>query len=320
MIEASGAQNLLVSILIPCRNAQQWLRQCLDSALSQTYAPIEVLVVDDGSTDQSVSILREYAGRIRFEAGAHHGGNAARNQLLQLARGQWLQYLDADDYLLPEKIARQMARVAADPPLDVIFSPVTLLIEPSGETLRLPIEHKNDFVSNFLVWNFTTGSLLFRRDALIAAGRWNESQPCCQDAELLLRLILGDSRFGLVEEYGIFYRQHGNQTVSKRDPRRTITERMKLTDRLEKHLIDSGRLSREHQEALSRARFESARFLYAWDRRESRKLMARARADGPVPFTPAGSPSYRWALKWLGFDAAEKTAGWSRGLRTKFKR
>jgi glycosyltransferase involved in cell wall biosynthesis len=320
MADVLNAQHPLVSILIPCHNAQRWLRQCLDSALGQTYTNIEVIVVDDGSTDQSPQILREYAGRIEFEARPHGGGNAARNRLLQLARGQWLQYLDADDYLLPGKISRQMAYVAANPCVDVVYSPLTLLKEPSGETERFPVEHKTDFVANFLAWNFTTGSLLFRRGALESAGRWNESQVCCQDAELLLRLILQKSRFGLVEGYDMIYRQHGNDTVSKRDPERTIQERMKLTDQLEKHLVDSKQLSDKQKAALARARFESARSLYVWDPRGSRKLMTRAWAEGPVPPTPAGSASYRWTLKWFGLDAAEITAAWSRSLRTRFRR
>src|SRR5438309_6069595 len=98
---------MLVSILIPCRNAERWVGQAIESALGQTWPEKEVIVVDDGSTDSSLSIIKSFGDRIRWETGPNRGGNAARNRLLELASGDWLQYLDADDYLLSDKVARQ---------------------------------------------------------------------------------------------------------------------------------------------------------------------------------------------------------------------
>src|SRR5262245_58403046 len=105
----------LVSILIPCYNAERWISEAIESALAQTWAAKEVIVVDDGSTDRSLDIIRKFDGRIRWETGPNRGGGRARNRLLELASGEWLQYLDADDYLLPEKIAAQMQFVTAHP-------------------------------------------------------------------------------------------------------------------------------------------------------------------------------------------------------------
>src|SRR5262245_42280315 len=96
----------LVSILIPCYNAERWIAQAIESALAQTGVEKEVIVVDDGSTDRSLDVIRQFDGHIRWETGPNRGGGASRNRLLELARGNWLQYLDADDYLLPDKIAR----------------------------------------------------------------------------------------------------------------------------------------------------------------------------------------------------------------------
>jgi glycosyltransferase involved in cell wall biosynthesis len=93
----------LVSILIPCFNAERWIGHAIDSALEQTYSPTEVIVVDDGSTDSSLGIIEGFGRRIRWETGPNRGANAARNRLLSLASGPWLQYLDADDYLLATK-------------------------------------------------------------------------------------------------------------------------------------------------------------------------------------------------------------------------
>ena len=117
----------LVSILIPCYNSSRYVGQCIDSALDQTYSNVEIIIVDDGSTDGSQRVIKSYGSRIRAEFCSHHGANSTRNRLLQLARGTWLQYLDADDYLLPDKINTQMAFVEQNPEIDVVYSPVTLV-------------------------------------------------------------------------------------------------------------------------------------------------------------------------------------------------
>src|SRR6516162_5899582 len=117
--------SLSVSILIPCYNAERWIAHAIDSALAQTWNEKEVIVVDDGSTDSSLDVIRGFKDRIRWETGSHRGGGAARNRLLELAYGQWIQYLDADDYLLPNKIAHQMGFIAANMGLDVVFGPAT---------------------------------------------------------------------------------------------------------------------------------------------------------------------------------------------------
>src|SRR5206468_2833779 len=98
----------LVSILIPCYNAERWIAQAIDSALAQTWPAKEVIVIDDGSTDGSLEIIKSFGDRIRWETGPNRGGNVARNRLLELSLGEWLQYLDADDYLLDDKVGKQI--------------------------------------------------------------------------------------------------------------------------------------------------------------------------------------------------------------------
>ena len=106
---------MLISILIPCFKAERWIAQAIESALAQTWPEKEVIVVDDGSTDGSLEVIKSFGDRIRWETGPNRGGNAARNRLLELARGEWLQYLDADDYLLSNKVTEQMEFLPCTP-------------------------------------------------------------------------------------------------------------------------------------------------------------------------------------------------------------
>src|SRR5262249_3857174 len=105
MIESSN----LVSVIMPCYNAARWVGEAITSCLRQTYRPIEIIVVDDGSTDNSPEVLRSFGSKIRWESIPHRGGCYARNYGASLSQGRFIQFLDADDYLLPEKIERQVS-------------------------------------------------------------------------------------------------------------------------------------------------------------------------------------------------------------------
>ena len=97
-----------VSIIIPCYNAADCVANAVRSALEQTCPSVEVIVVDDGSTDDSRARIAEFSADIRFESQANRGGGAARNRGLSVAAGDYVLFLDADDLLYPEKVSRQV--------------------------------------------------------------------------------------------------------------------------------------------------------------------------------------------------------------------
>ena len=108
--------NPLVSILIPCHNAAPWLAETLESALAQTWQNLEIIVVDDGSTDESLSVAQQFNQRnLQIIPQHNQGAAAARNRALEAAQGEVIQYLDADDMLAPDKIEQQMAMLQAHP-------------------------------------------------------------------------------------------------------------------------------------------------------------------------------------------------------------
>src|SRR5215831_4789209 len=113
----------LVSIIIPAYNAEPWLRDALRSALAQTWEPKEIIVVDDGSTDRTLEIARQFESEhLRVIANKHVGAAATRNKALELAKGDYIQYLDADDVLAPDKIAKQIEALGECPNKRVLVS------------------------------------------------------------------------------------------------------------------------------------------------------------------------------------------------------
>jgi glycosyltransferase involved in cell wall biosynthesis len=309
---------MLVSILIPCYNAEAWIEQSIESALAQTWPDKEVIVIDDGSTDSSRAVIERFGTRIRWETGANKGGAAARNRLLELARGEWLQYLDADDYLLPDKIERQMAFLNSNPGVDVVFSPVILEYTRAEGTDRtlLPIPEPHDPWVLLARWYLPqTGAALWRRSAVVDVGAWTVGQPCCQEHDLYLRLLTAHKQFAYSDHTGAVYRQWSDQTVSKKDIAEVHRRRLQIEQRAEDSLRTTGNLSHERMFAINQARFETARGAWQYDPELASEIMAQVRRCDPgfaPEVGPAAPTRYRLALRLLGFRAAQSLAAWTR--------
>ena len=175
----------------------------------------------------------------------------------------------------------------------------------------------DDHIANYLLWSpFSTNSIMLRAEAVRARGGWKEDQPCCQEHELLLRVFLGGHKFGcLNERIGAIYRQHGCETISKKNPEQVLRIRMGLTDALESYLKQQGQMSDLRERYVARARLESARSMYKFNRRYAYELMGRAQTIGRIPSGPAAPLRYRVAIALLGFDCAERLASLARKLQ-----
>lgn len=308
----------LVSVLIPSHNAALWIAQAIGSALAQT-AAVEVIVIDDGSTDGTVEIIRSFGDRIRWETGPNRGAPAARNRALELASGEWVQYLDADDYLMPHKIADQLAALQTLPETDVIYGPETVEWREGGEvrTTVLPIDPPHDPWYLLALWRLPqTGAPLWRRAALLDIGGWREDQPCCQEHELYLRLLIAGKRFTYHSSGGAVYRRFATGTLSTKDLPRARAERMKIERRLEEHLDAKGELSDQRQWAIDQARFNMARSAWPVDRAEAQRLHDAISSRHFRPVGLAAPRVYRLAYRLVGFERSEILAKVFRMSRT----
>jgi glycosyltransferase involved in cell wall biosynthesis len=302
-----------VSILIPCYNAERWITQAIQSALDQTYPNKEVIVVDDGSTDRSLENIQSFGDRIIWETQLNQGGNAARNCLLKMSTGEWIQYLDADDYLQPLKIEKQIQFLSQTPAADLIYSP-SLFEYWEGEHVRqevLSIPEPYDPWSLLARWYLPqTGSPLWKKQAIVEVGGWAPNQPCCQEHELYLRLLKAKKRFEYFPEADSVYRQWSESTVCKRDMSETYRQRLAIEDEIEQHLKATDQLTSVRLQAINQARFECARKIWLTDPEWATQIISKIDTIDQK-FVPSGSAApkfYRITYQLLGFSMAERLA------------
>ena len=121
---------MLVSVVIPTYNRRSYLAEALASVLAQSRAADEIIVVDDGSTDDTAEMIRDRFPTVRYVWQANAGASAARNRGIGMAQGQFLAFLDSDDLWTPEKLSLQLAAFATDPGLEIVFGHVQQFVSP----------------------------------------------------------------------------------------------------------------------------------------------------------------------------------------------
>lgn len=188
----------LVSIIIPCHNAERWLAATLESALRQTWPAVEIIVINDGSTDGSLALARRFEARgVRVIDQPNRGASAARNHGLRLARGDFIQFLDADDLLSPAKIERQLDLLRTRPPGTVASCAWGRFREdPAGAAFVDTVVFRDFAPLDFLMLAGETGAMmhpsawLVPRTVTERAGPWNEELTLNDDGEYFCRVLL----------------------------------------------------------------------------------------------------------------------------------
>jgi glycosyltransferase involved in cell wall biosynthesis len=211
----------LVSTIIPVYNRAALLREAVGSVLAQTYRPIEVVIVDDGSTDDTPAVCRELEGQhpdiVRVVRQPNAGPGSAREAGRQLARGEFLQYLDSDDLLLPRKFERQVAALRAHPECGVAYcyarnyrigeTPVDIPWRGSGCTVDAM------FPSFLLERWWDTPAPLYRRTVCDQAGPWINVRD--EDWEYDCRIAALGTRLVHCKEFLVDYRDHAQPRISQ---------------------------------------------------------------------------------------------------------
>jgi glycosyltransferase involved in cell wall biosynthesis len=179
----------LVSIIIPCYNCRKFLREAIESALAQSYSNVEVVVVDDGSTDETPAILQSYPAK--FVQQTHQGVSAARNHGIRASSGEYLVFMDCDDLLLPDAVATGLATLEKNPNCGMVVGAHNL-IKQSGEWIatRYKPDQLRDGYELLLRSNFIecTASVIFRRSCFNDKTSFRPRLGGAEDYDVYLRL------------------------------------------------------------------------------------------------------------------------------------
>ncbi|BAF72491.1 glycosyltransferase family 2 protein [Sulfurovum sp. NBC37-1] len=217
----------LVSILIPLYNAEGYIAQTLDNCLAQTYENIEIIVVDDGSADGGLKIARAYEEKydnVHVHEQPNSGAPRARNLVFEKSKGEYIQYLDADDLMSENKIASQMEMAKkcnydSKVMFSSKFSYFTKSIEDAAYFYQ-PIDHSYDSGIEWLIDAWSGGGFgvvmgwLTHRALIAKAGPWNESLRKNQDGEFFSRVVVQAERVMMSDDTMVYYRRTGESSVS----------------------------------------------------------------------------------------------------------
>ncbi|MEJ2185765.1 MAG: glycosyltransferase [Gemmatimonadota bacterium] len=198
---AAGNAASLVSVIVPAYQQREWVLEALDSVFAQTYTHTEVIVVDDGSTDGTADLVRDRFGdRVRVVRQGNQGLAAARNAGLAVARGELVQFLDADDRLAPGKLALQVDALGRHAGYDVAYCDYAFFPAPPPRARRgvptPPPEASGVLLEALLEGNFIAShAALLRRTVLVEAGAFDPALGGAEDYDLWLRLAARGCKF-----------------------------------------------------------------------------------------------------------------------------
>ncbi len=213
----------LVSILIPAYNSEEWIGDTIQSAIGQTWARKEIIVVDDGSKDRTAEVARQFASKeVVVVSTKNQGAAAARNHALSLSQGDYIQWLDADDLLAADKIERQLAALQEDDSKRILLSSPWTFFNYRVSSARFvptllsqdlsPVDWLLRKMGNNL--HMQTATWLTSRELSEAAGPWDIRMLSDDDGEYFCRVLLSSEGTRYVPDTGVFYRITSTNRVS----------------------------------------------------------------------------------------------------------
>jgi glycosyltransferase involved in cell wall biosynthesis len=211
-----GSQPSLVSVIIPCHNQARYLSEAIGSVLTQTYSPIEIVVVDDGSTDDTFEVATRHP-EVRCVRQTNQGLSAARNAGLGASKGSYLVFLDADDRLLPQALEAGLECLNAHPECAFVYGHLQFIASdgspcPTTKQVRVERDHCFELLRGDYIW--TPGVVMYRRAIFDSVDGFDSRIDACADCDLNIRIT---------RDYPIYchgnvileYRQHGASMSGK---------------------------------------------------------------------------------------------------------
>ena len=314
----------LVSILIPAYNSQEWLGDTLRSAIAQTWPRKEIIVIDDGSKDQTAELARKFSSKeVAVVTTKNQGAAAARNHALSLSQGDYIQWLDADDLLAPEKIELQIAALRESDSNRLLLSSAWAFFNYRTQRAR--------FIRTSLWQDLSPGEWLLRklgenlhmqtatwltsRELAEAAGPWDTRLHFDDDGEYFCRVLLASEGTRFVPESRVFYRITTTKRVSH----------IGASDKKKEALLLSMRLHIKYLCSLEdsvRTRKACLNYLQTWYEHfypERADLVAELQNLAQQLDGSMEEPRLRWKYAWLKTVFGWEVAKWAQMALPQFK-
>ena len=241
----------LISIIIPVFNGEKWLEEAILSCFKSTYNNIDVIIVNDGSTDSSLNIAEklknEVYGKIRIYSQKNRGACSARNKGLHEANGEYVLFLDADDVLYPGSIEKLIHIIGKNN--DFVYGDALIINEKSesiGKRVQKPTS--TDAIASIIRCCPFSPTVLYRRSSILLH-KWNEVLPCCQEFDFTSRLVIGGANSFYEPTPVALVREHQSpQRISINNARNNFDVTLaECFDRFECLLIEKCELNEERR-------------------------------------------------------------------------
>ena len=301
----------LVSIIIPCYNAERVIGETIESALNQTDCRCEIIVIDDGSTDGARKVIGSYGAKIRSEFGPNRGVSAARSRGASMAEGDFILYLDADDLLVPGALARRL-KLLQKSGADAVYGAWQRLEErnnawtPTVE-VRRRIEDVNadPEIAFFTDMWCPTAAYLWRRSFLQASHPgWHPNLPVIQDARFAWDAARAGARFIYDDNIGVLYRTNLSNSVSTRSRDAFLRDCRRNALEIEQQWRSVGPLTPARMQALLGVWGMITRGAYPVDRDLFKQCWLYLKKLDPRHIPPGGK-GFRALAGLVGYPMAE---------------
>ena len=238
-------RSIRISVVVPVFNAASFITEAIESVLSQSHDVLEIVVVDDGSTDDSHDVLANATGPIRIFRQSNQGPSAARNRGIRESKGNVIAFLDADDLWAPGKLEAQILRLQEDEELDVVLGRVRYVGDLNAVEQNLRFEAEDQSVINV-----NLGSGLFRRRVFDRVGYFAEELRHFEDHDWFLRARESGVRMTILPAVTLFYRRHEASTTRMKGSDVSIASvlRRAVARRREQGLADGVRMLSDYDE------------------------------------------------------------------------
>ncbi|BAQ64671.1 glycosyltransferase [Geminocystis sp. NIES-3709] len=218
--------NPLISVIIGVYNGDRYLAETIESILAQTYQPIEIIIVDDGSTDRTAEIAQSFLPQIKYFYKTHDGISATLNYGINLSQGDFIAFLDADDLWIPEKLNLQMEVFNTESEIDVVFGNVQQFISPELDEA----EKKSLKIRVEIIPGYFKGTMLVKREVFNYVGLFNTSLKVADFIDWYLKLKDKNLKTSMLTEIVTKRRIHkNNMGIREKESRKDFARAIKTS-------------------------------------------------------------------------------------------